>query len=284
MTDLILHYAPSSFDSQIVLLTLIEKNIPFSGVPVDIDNFGHIDPNYVRKTSICGVPVLEHDETIVVGTANIITYIDDTFDGPDLGKGDGAQIEHWITRVMTAHIEELTLATPTYALPFPRMFSRNRLKHEIDAANRLTRDVHDLGEIYREHVRILRHQFRTIGDEWKINDFYRNVGVVLDALELQLKISNFAAGNDYSIADVYLTAFLARLDGLRLGYLWENEDRPSVFEYAQRVKSRPSYAKVFGDDSVPRLFSDAFFVKSLMSRLAIPVALVLLAIVLVVIF
>ncbi len=37
MTDLILHYAPSSFDSQIVLLTLIEKNVPFSGVIVDTE-------------------------------------------------------------------------------------------------------------------------------------------------------------------------------------------------------------------------------------------------------
>jgi glutathione S-transferase len=284
MTDLILHYAPSSFDSQIVLLTLIEKNIPFSGVVVDTANFAHIDPNYVRQTSICGVPVLEHDETVTTGTDKIIAYIEETFEGPDLRIGDQEQIDHWITRVMTAHIEELTLATPTYALPFPRMFSRNRLKHEIDIANRLTRDVHDLGEIYREHVRILRHQFRTIGDEWKINDYYRNVGVVLDALELQLKVSKFAAGNDYSLADVYLTAFLARLDALRLGYLWEEEDRPSVFEYAQRVKSRPSFAKVFGEESVPTLFSDAFFMKALLSRLAIPAGLVALAIILVLIF
>ena len=280
MTDLILHYSPSSFDSQIVLLTLIEKNVPFSGVIVDTESLDDIDPNYVRKARICGVPMLEHDEVVRVGVPNIISYIDETFGGTDLNQGDTEQIEHWITRVATAHIAELTLATPPYPVPFPRMFSRSRIKHQIDVANRLSRDVHDLGDIYREHVRVLRHQFRTLGDEWKINDFYRNIGVVLDALELQLKASPFAAGKTYSMADVYLTALIGRLDALRLGYLWEEEDRPSVFEYVQRIKSRPSYVKVFDENSVPRLFSDGFFLKAVMSRVAIPVALLVVAVIL----
>ena len=280
MTDLILHYSPSSFDSQIVLLTLIEKNVPFSGVVVDTDSLEHIDPNYVRKSGICGVPMLEHDETIKVGVPNIISYIDDTFGGTDLRQGDAEQIDHWIARVATAHVETLTLATPPYPVPFPRMFSRGRLKHQIGIANRLSRDVHDLGDIYREYVRVLRHQFRTHGDEWKINDFYRNIGVILDALELQLKTSAFAAGKTYSIADVYMTALIARLDSLRLGYLWEEEDRPSVFEYVQRIKSRPSFNKVFQENSIPRLFSDSFFMKAVMARVAIPVSLLVVAVVL----
>jgi glutathione S-transferase len=275
MTDLILHYSPSSFDSQVVLLTLIEKTVPFSGLIVDTGDLSQIDPNYVRKASICGVPMLEHDENVVVGLRKIISYIADTFGGADLTQGDAAQIDHWMTRVETAHIEELTLATPPYPIPFPRMFSRRRLKQQIDVANRLARDVHELGDIYREHVRVLRHLFRTLGDEWKINDFYRNISVILDALELQLKTTPFAAGKAYSIADVYMTAFLARLNALGLGYLWEQEDRPSVFEYAQRVKSRPSYAKVFDGESVPRLFSDSFFLKTVLSRVAIPGSVVL---------
>ena len=280
MTDLILHYSPSSFDSQIVLLTLIERNVPFSGVVVDTDDLDQIDPNYVRKAGFCGVPMLEHDEVVKVGLPNIISYIEDTFGGTDLRQGDADQIDHWIARVATAHVEELTLATPPYPVPFPRMFSRSRLKHQIGIANRLSRDVHDLGDIYREYVRVLRHQFRTIGDEWKINDFYRNIGVVLDALELQLKTSAFAAGKTYSIADVYLTALIARLDSLRLGYLWEEEDRPSVSEYVHRMKSRPSYNKIFQEDSIPRLFSDGFFIKAVMARVAIPASLLIVAVVL----
>jgi len=280
MTDLILHYSPSSFDSQIVLLTLIEKNVPFSGVIVDTDDLDQIDPNYVRKAGFCGVPMLEHDEVIKVGLADIISYIEDTFGGTDLRQGDTAQIDHWMTRVATAHVEVLTLATPPYPVPFPRMFSRSRLKHQIDIAGRLSRDVHDLGDIYREHIRVLRHQFRTLGDEWKINDFYRKIGVILDALELQLKTSTFAAGKTYSIADVYLTALIARLDSLRLGYLWEEEDRPSVSEYVHRMKSRPSYNKIFQKDSIPRLFSDGFFVKAVMARVAVPVSLLVVAVIL----
>ena len=281
MTDLILHYSPSSFDSQIVLLTLVEKNVPFSGVIVDTDNLDQIDPNYVRKAGFCGVPMLEHDEVIKVGLPDIISYIEDTFDGTDLRQGDAEQIDHWITRVATAHVEVLTLATPPYPVPFPRMFSRSRLKHQISIANRLSRDVHDLGDIYREYIRVLRHQFRTLGDEWKINDFYRKIGVILDALELQLKTSAFAVGKNYSIADVYLTALIARLDSLRLGYLWEEEDRPSVSEYVKRMKSRPSYNKIFQQDSVPRLFSDGFFFKAVMARVAIPVSLLVVAVILI---
>ena len=280
MTDLILHYSPSSFDSQIVLLTLIEKNVPFSGVVVDTDDLDQIDPNYVRKAGICGVPMLEHDEVVKVGLPNIISYIEDTFGGTDLRQGDADQIDHWITRVATAHVEVLTLATPPYPVPFPRMFSRSRLKHQIGIANRLSRDVHDLGDIYREHIRVLRHQFRTLGDEWKINDFYRKIGVILDALELQLKTTPFAVGKTYTLADVYLTALIARLDSLRLGYLWEEEDRPSVSEYVRRMKSRPSYNKIFQQDSIPRLFSDGFFIKAVMARVAIPVSLLIVAVVL----
>ena len=280
MTDLILHYSPSSFDSQIVLLTLIEKNVPFSGVVVDTDDLDQIDPNYVRKAGICGVPMLEHDEVVKVGLPNIISYIEDTFGGTDLRQGDADQIDHWIARVATAHVEELTLATPPYPVPFPRMFSRSRLKHQIGIANRLSRDVHDLGDIYREYVRVLRHQFRTIGDEWKINDFYRKIGVILDALELQLKTTPFAVGKTYTLADVYLTALIARLDSLRLGYLWEEEDRPSVSEYVHRMKSRPSYNKIFQEDSIPRLFSDGFFIKAVMARVAIPASLLIVAVVL----
>ena len=280
MTDLILHYSPSSFDSQIALLTLIEKNVPFSGVVVDTDDLDQIDPNYVRKAGICGVPMLEHDEVVKVGLPNIISYIEDTFGGTDLRQGDADQIDHWITRVATAHVEVLTLATPPYPVPFPRMFSRSRLKHQIGIANRLSRDVHDLGDIYREHIRVLRHQFRTLGDEWKINDFYRKIGVILDALELQLKTTPFAVGKTYTLADVYLTALIARLDSLRLGYLWEEEDRPSVSEYVRRMKSRPSYNKIFQQDSIPRLFSDGFFIKAVMARVAIPVSLLIVAVVL----
>ena len=128
---------------------------------------------------------------------------------------------------------------------------------------------------------MLRHQFRTLGDEWKINDFYRKIGVILDALELQLKTSAFAVGKNYSIADVYLTALIARLDSLRLGYLWEEEDRPSVSEYVKRMKSRPSYNKIFQQDSVPRLFSDGFFFKAVMARVAIPVSLLVVAVILI---
>ena len=280
MTDLILHYSPSSFDSQIALLTLIEKNVPFSGVVVDTDDLDQIDPNYVRKAGICGVPMLEHDEVVKVGLPNIISYIEDTFGGTDLRQGDADQIDHWITRVATAHVEVLTLATPPYPVPFPRMFSRSRLKHQIGIANRLSRDVHDLGDIYREHIRVLRHQFRTLGDEWKINDFYRKIGVILDALELQLKTTPFAVGKTYTLADVYLTALIARLDSLRLGYLWEEEDRPSVSEYVRRMKSRPSYNKIFQQDSIPRLFSDGFFIKAVMARVAIPASLLIVAVVL----
>jgi len=275
MTDLILHYSPASFDSQIVLLTLVEKNVPFSGLIVDTGDLNQIDPNYVRKSSICGVPMLEHDENVVVGLRDIIDYITKTFDGADLSDGDPEQIDHWMTRVETAHIEELTLATPPYPMPFPRLFSRSRLKQQIDVANRLARDVPELGDIYREHVRELRHLFRTLGDEWKINDYYRNISVVLDALELQLKATPFAAGNAYSLADVFLTAFVARLGALGQSYLWEQEDRPSVFEYVQRVKSRPSFTKVFDEDSTPRLFSDSFFLKAVLSRIAIPGSVVL---------
>ena len=284
MTDLILHYSPSSFDSQIVLLTLIEKNVPFSGLIVDTGDLAQIDPNYVRKSSICGVPMLEHDENVVVGLRQIIAYIGENFDGTDLSQGDSEQIDHWMTRVETAHIEELTLATPPYPMPFPRMFSRSRLKQQIDVANRLARDVPELGDVYREHIRVLRHLFRTLGDEWKINDYYRNISVILDALELQLKATPFAAGKTYSLADVYLTALLGRLDALGLGYLWEEEDRPSVFEYAQRVKSRPSYTKVFDEDSQPRLFSDSFFLKTVLSRVAIPGSVVLAGLLIILVF
>ncbi len=223
-------------------------------------------------------------KVIKVGVSNIIAYIESTFGGTDLRQGDAEQIEHWIARVSTAHVELLTLATPPYPVPFPRMFSRSRLKHQIDVANRLSRDVHDLGDIYREYIRVLRHRFRTLGDEWKINDFYRNIGVILDALELQLKTSAFAAGKSYTFADVYMTALIARLDALRLGYLWEEEDRPSVADYVQRLKSRPSYGKVFEENSVPHLFSDGFFIKAVMSRVAIPVALLVVAIILLLLF
>lgn len=284
MTDLILHYAPSSFDSQIVLLTLVEKNLPFSGIVVDIEDLGHLDPNYVRKASICGAPMLEHGETVTTGVSDIVAYIEDNFDGPDLRQGNPEQIDHWTTRVATAHMEELTLATPPYAVPFARHISRRRIKRQIDIANRLARDVHDLGDIYREQVRVLRHQFRTLGDEWKINDFYRNISVVLDALELQLKTSPYAGGPVYSIADVYLTAFVSRLVALGLAYLWEEEERPSVFEYVQRVKSRPSYAKVFGEDSTPRLFSDGFFMKTVLAGSAIPASVLALGVIVILLF
>lgn len=280
MTDLILHYAPSSFDSQIVLLTLVEKNVPFSGVIVDTGKLDQLDPNYVRKSGICDVPMLEHDNTVVVGLGEIVSYIEETFDGPDLREGDHEQIEHWMTRVATAHIRELTLATPPYPVPFSRMFSRRRIKHQIDIANRFAREVNNLSDVYREYVRVLRHQFRMLGDEWKVNDFYRNISVVLDALELQLKDTPFAAGKTYSMADIYLTALIARLDALSLEYLWEEEYRPSVLDYVQRIKSRPTYAKVFTEDSVPRYFSDAFFIKTVTSRIAIPVSALIVAIIL----
>lgn len=278
MSEPKLFYSPTSLGSKAALLCLAEKGAAAISQPIDLGKLEHLDPNLVRRLGTCQGPVLLHDGKTVLGGVAIARHVDEAFSGESLAGDDAEseEVEHWMARVAEVRIDELALATPPYPLPFARLFSRHRLKGEIQQVQRLAQEFPDLAEAYRGEGRRLRHCYRALGDLWRINDIYRGLNVLLETLDGALEAHRFAAGGRYSMADAFVTALLVQLDGLNLSHLWEGA-HPAIAVYYGEMRARPSFANAISPKSRPRLFSDRVFFRSLMVHLAAPLALIVLA-------
>ncbi|XP_077982674.1 ganglioside-induced differentiation-associated protein 1-like [Glandiceps talaboti] len=84
MADLILYQYDLSFYSQIVRSGFAEKNLSYKNRDVDLPDLDQLAPSFVKLNPKCQVPVLEHGESVIPESLEILKYIDETF--PDTKK------------------------------------------------------------------------------------------------------------------------------------------------------------------------------------------------------
>ncbi len=242
MSQVTLYHIPPSFFSAIARLALEEKGVAWHGRIVNIgppaENY---QPWYVRKNPRAVVPTLEHGERVVWDTLRIVRYVDETFEGPALvpsEPGARERAERWVQIVDGFPFRELSYGQPSGLLRHvPRWVVGVRRRKLVAHRGRNP----DLAEAYDARIADVDRWAQTIADPGAIAALRERMQAHLDALEAELGVRPFIAGDAYSLADVYWTVALARLRLLRSAGLADPARHPRVAAWYERMKARPSF-------------------------------------------
>jgi glutathione S-transferase len=225
--------ARNSICTQKVFITLAEKNLDFDIKIIDLFKNEQYDPEYVKLNPKGVVPTLLHDGHAIVESTLICEYLNDVAPAPPLVPADA------------------------YARSRMRLWSKAIDEGIFEATRELS-----FSAMFREKMRGMTEEqrqgrFRNVGDpvrrarfqstyEHGVDSPYVYQGIA--AFEKLFKASEtaLAGGNDwvvgeaFSLGDINLMPFVARLDYLDLLDLWI-ADRPATQAWWRRAKARPSF-------------------------------------------
>ncbi|XP_078448223.1 glutathione S-transferase F8, chloroplastic-like [Wolffia australiana] len=192
-----------------VLACLLEKEVDFQLIPVDMAKRQHKSPDYLKLHPFGQVPVFQDDSLTLFESRAICRYVCDKFagNGNEGLFGDGllarASIDQWL------EAEAQSFNPPSSVLIFQLAFApRMKLKQ----------------------------------DEAAIEQNEGKLAKVLDVYEQRLEQSRFLAGDEFSLADLsHLpnSHYLARTDRAHL-----LTSRKNVGRWWAEISSRPSWKKV----------------------------------------
>ncbi len=212
-------------------LVLIEKGLDFRRQEIDImDTNEQFEPWYVTMNPRAVVPTLRIDDEIVTDTINIVNRAQ-TMTGPDLSDDD--TVQNWLKDIMALHYGVLLYRNRLDADgTAPQIIARGQFLQQL-AQDRP--DLADTTKARLEGNRRFQDLLRNPDQVGQHLDATRGlVDRMIDAVSLQ----PYLAGEEYSLADSFATAALARLIIHELDEWWS--DTP-LEDYYQRMKSRPSF-------------------------------------------
>ncbi|HUC51981.1 MAG TPA: glutathione S-transferase family protein [Xanthobacteraceae bacterium] len=226
--------AHNSICTQKVFLTLIEKDLPWTSDYVDLFNNEQYRPEYLKLNPKGVVPTLIHRGHAIIESTLICEYLDQTFPEPSLVPASAyerSQMRRW-----SKHIDEGVFEA-TREISFSAMFR--------DKMRGMTQEQRD-------------GRFRNIGDPGRRARMISTYEAGCDSPFVEQGIFAFEkmfgemeeclsdgrpwlVGRGFSLADINVMPFAARLDYLSLLDVWI-ADRPGVRTWWQRARTRPSFA------------------------------------------
>jgi len=114
-----LHYHPLSTFSRRVLIALLEKQIAYEPVFIDMTARKHKEPGYLALNPYGRVPTLEDDGFVLYESTAILDYLEATHPNPPLAPSDvraRARVD------MHMKLCDLQLTRPWAAIVFPKRF------------------------------------------------------------------------------------------------------------------------------------------------------------------
>lgn len=269
----VLYHAPPSFYSQIARLTLAEKQVPhrqkvvIPGPPF----FDTYAPWYMRLNPGGTVPTLLVDGQTLPDSRDILEYVAGLPSGPSIIPDDPEQIDlAWKWVACAYEIPERDLVYSNEALRKAGV-KVNGLRHRY-----LLRNRHRYPKLKDEYARKAADIEQFINhtqDEKHLAAVHQRLAGFLDELNVQLELSVWAAGRQYSVADVVWTVTVARHIALGLDPL---ADRPHLARWYRDVRVRPS----FSEADIWERFKPTGLLRTLLIRFGKPLALILGALIL----
>jgi len=229
----------NSICTQKVLITLAEKQLPYDTVEINLFKMEQYDPTYLKINPKGVVPSIVHDGKVVIESTLICEYLDECFPGPPLVPAEPhlkARMRLWSKAV------DETLFEATREFSFSAMF-RDRMKNMTEE-QRQSR-YRNVGDPERgEHIRSCY--------ELGVESPYVFQGIAayekaFKSMEADLSAGGpWLLGTQFSLADVNMMPFVARLDYLDLLDVWTVE-RPNVQAWWKRAQARPSFVTAIPD-------------------------------------
>ncbi|KAH1081800.1 hypothetical protein J1N35_021561 [Gossypium stocksii] len=202
-------YGPAFASPKRVIACLIEKEIEFETVPVDLLKGEHKDPEFLKLQPFGTIPVTQDGDYVLYESRAIIRYYAEKYksQGTDLlGKTveERGQVENWL------EVEAHNFNPPIYALTLHVMFAS---------------------------------KMGFPPDENLIKESEEKLGKVLDIYEERLSKSKYLAGDFFSLADLSHLPFTQYLVG-QMGREYMITSRKHVSAWWDDISSRPSWQKV----------------------------------------
>lgn len=251
-----LYYFPLSRCSKKVKMTLVEKEVPHKTHVINLWNYDHLKPDFLRLNPKGLVPVVVHDGKVITESDTINQYIDETFQGtkrlvPDTVEGKKQMME-WI------ELQDYypTLSWRVLALKNKFVFPLN-IVHELLQKNysgkinfvklqlNKTPESSEFHEFYQKKLLEVSNLEENLVDGEKRNELISKIETVLDKVETKLSKSKWLVDDMFSLADIVWLSILDRLDDVNMECFWINGRRPSIEQYLISLRSRPSYKKVY---------------------------------------
>jgi glutathione S-transferase len=233
-----LYTAQNSICTQKVFLTLIEKGLDWESEYIDLFKNEQYRPEYLRLNPKGVVPTLIHEGRPVIESTLICEYIDRAFPEPSLmpaGAYDQTRMRLW-----SKHIDEGVFEA-TREISFSAMFRDKMRSMTEEQRNGRFKNIGDPGR---------RLRFVSTYEEGE-DSVYVAQGIfafekMFREMESDLSAQQPWLVGDFSLADINLMPFVARLDYLGLLDIWI-ADRPFVQGWWTRAKSRPSFKAAIAD-------------------------------------
>ena len=229
-----LYYFENSICSERALMAFAEKSVT-DWVPHHIHLFEHqqFDPEYLKLNPKAQVPTLVHDGEIIRESSLIADYLDDLYPHPPLKPtkvSEVAQMREWIKESDEAGYEGVA------SLSFVIVF-----RAKLMAMSETARESYWAGQTVLERTQ--RQQscvFEGLNSSYALRAIATWERVFSKLNETMSDDRSWIMGEQFTLADLNLAPFVARLDGLKLVKPWLAE-YPHAQKWWSAVKKRPSY-------------------------------------------
>ncbi len=241
MSDIKLYHYWDSTCSMKVRMFLAEKELEWESIHIDLGKMKHLDAEYMAINRYGVVPSLAHNSETIVQSNIICEYLEDRFpkSGQSLIPEDPmakARMREWAYHESEHLLRDI--ATATFNLMI-----KQKVKIIGEDRIRAAANAHPNQERAQARLKGLLSPIDTSGVEKARNA----VDDVCRRMEDVLSQSEWLAGDQFSLADISHAPYVDRMEHLFWSDLWQ--DRPALNDWAERIKSRPSYnASVPPDD------------------------------------
>ena len=247
---LTLYHDHNAVCCQKVELVLFEKGLEYDEKTVSLFKSEQYSKEYLQVNPRGIVPTLAHDGNVIFESTVICEYIEESFPATPLLPVDPferAQARLW-TKLVDDEIHEAASTLSFCAMFRDRMLAmpaEEREKRYVNVGNPIRDDM------YRSSVALgveAPVAFRAIASyEMMTRDLEKH---------LSRSSRDWIAGAEYSLAEVALTPYFARVEYLGLLDIWISE-RPLVQRWWESVKAREAFDVVFtralSDDDIGRM-------------------------------
>jgi glutathione S-transferase len=249
--------AQNSICTQKVFLTLIEKDLPWTSEYIDLFNNEQYRPEYLKLNPKGVVPTLIHDGRAIIESTLICEYLDQTFPEPPLvpvSAYERSQMRRW-----SKHIDEGVFEA-TREISFSAMFRDKMKAMTQEQRDGRFRNIGDPGR----RARMISTYEQGCDSPFVEQGIFAFEKLFQEMEDELVRGQDWLVGSAFSLADINVIPFAARLDYLNLLDVW-TADRPSVQAWWKRARSRPSFSraieKLVTEDQIKAMSSSGSRIK-----------------------
>lgn len=224
-----LYHSINSVCAQKVRIALVEKGLACQDHFLAL-NGDQFDPAYVKLNPNAVVPTLVHDGQVVIESAVILYYLDESFPEPPLMPK--APLARAKVRLYTKLVDEYVHNSCTI-LTFATAFRPGLLRLSPEA-----REASYAKSPSKKRTAFKRDVVANGLESPFVIEALEYHQTLLARMEEALAHGPYLAGDSYSIADIAVIPYILRLELLRLERMWDK--RPGVARWWEKMRERPS--------------------------------------------